>query len=95
MYIPETPYQDDDTQPNPALSERTTVPNKQTIQRDKRSVWLWLGLVVFATASLLMTLGLTIGRNPAPEVRIEPIEVSLRVAGEQSDISTTDRKSVV
>ncbi|MEO1162222.1 MAG: ubiquitin-like domain-containing protein [Chloroflexota bacterium] len=89
MYIPETPYQDDDTQPNPALSERTTVPNKQTIQRDKRSVWLWLGLVVFATASLLMTLGLTIGRNPAPEVRIEPIEVSLRVAGEQSDISTT------
>lgn len=88
MHIPEPPYKDDDTQPNPALSERATIPNRRTAERTNRPLWMWMGVIGIVGVSLLVTLSLAIGRNSVSEVRIEAIDVSLRVAGEQRDLNT-------
>lgn len=92
MSLPEPPYDVEDTQPNLAVSSRDTLPNRRSYQRQMLPSWVLAVLIVGSVVSLVLTittLGITWQRGNTPEVRLQAVSISLRVAGEQSDITTT------
>lgn len=84
MTIPEPPYHVDDTQPNPILVDVQPTPNSRRLPS-----WVFLGLILFSALSLIATLTLAFsGNESVTEENIEQVEVILRVAGQQYDITT-------
>jgi len=88
MTIPESPFNPDDTQPNRALSDRTTVPNRRAQMKGLMPAWMLIGLIVFSIASLTATLIFAMSRSNPPEESVAAVTVHLRVAGEQRVITT-------
>lgn len=89
MTFQEPPLQSDDTQPNPALSESVTIPDSKSQNRGRLSSKLLFALILFSAISLIATISLAFSRNnQADEVRIESVNVILRVAGQQTELST-------
>lgn len=92
MSLPEPPYHADDTQPNLTVSTRDTLPNRRPHSQQVLPSWVLAMLIVGSVISLVLTvvmLGITWRRGNTPEVRLEAVTISLRVAGEQNDITTT------
>lgn len=88
MTIPEPLYQHDDTQPNPILAV-DILPEDEIRPKKTIPAWMLLGLILFSTVSLIATLSLLFSGEDAPnELNIEGVDIILRVAGEQREIST-------
>lgn len=85
MTIPEPPYNHDDTQPNPILTA-DVLPQEQS---SSKKSWMLLALILVSALSLIATITLAFSGDDAPnEVNIETLDIILRVAGEQREIST-------
>lgn len=89
MTFQEPSLQPDDTQPNPVLSKRQMLPDSQLQNRGRLSSRLFFVLILFSALSLIATIFLALSPNNQPsEVRVESVNVILRVAGEQTELST-------